>query len=165
MPDPVARRWGVRDATAADAAAIQRVAASAWRETYARLLRPETIEAFLGRAYSEARVLQRLLQDTVLVAEDTEGIGAFVHARTEGDRLHLAAFYADPGRRGQGAGTLLLSELRRRFPARAMTADVLVGNQLGEAFYERRGFEPRELLEENLFGETALERRWWLEPG
>jgi hypothetical protein len=40
-------------------------------------------------------------------------------------------------------------------------ADVLAGNRKGEPFYEARGFEPRETLDEQLGGELVAERRWW----
>ncbi len=42
-----------------------------------------------------------------------------------------------------------------------VSADVLAGNRKGEAFYERKGFEPAERLDAELFGEPAAERRWW----
>jgi hypothetical protein len=57
---------------------------------------------------------------------------------------------------------MLLAALRSRFPDLPVAADVLSGNVKGEAFYERRGFFPRETLEVDLFGEPVLERRWWL---
>ena len=77
--------------------------------------------------------------------------------------MNLAALYALPASLGRGAGTKLLTELRARFPDLPIVADVLVGNRTGEAFYERRGFVPREAIEEDLFGEHAVERRWWLD--
>jgi hypothetical protein len=39
---------------------------------------------------------------------------------------------------------------------------VLAGNRKGEVFYEARGFEPREVVEEQLGDELVSERRWWL---
>ena len=37
-----------------------------------------------------------------------------------------------------------------------------MGNELGEPFYVARGFEPGDLLDEEIGGETIRERRWWL---
>ncbi len=153
----------VRDATATDAAAIGVVARAAWRDTYAGLLAAATIEAFVNAAYTVERLERRIAGHVVLVAEDDGGILAFADALPEADRLSLVAIYADPGRRGEGAGTLLLSTLRARYPDRPVVADVLTGNRKGEVFYERRGFVPREAFEEDLFGERAAERRWWLD--
>jgi len=152
----------VREAKADDAAAIGVVAAAAWRDTYAGLLADATIEAFIGAAYSTERLEQRIARDVVLIAEDDHGLVAFADALPERDRLTLLALYADPARRRQGAGTLLLRTLRARHPRLPVVADVLEGNRKGEAFYERRGFVPRETRDESLFGERAVERRWWL---
>jgi GNAT superfamily N-acetyltransferase len=153
----------VRDATAADADAIGVVARAAWRDTYAGLLANSTIEAFVNAAYTVDRLERRIAAHTVLVAEDEGGIIAFADALPEADRLSLVAIYAEPERRGEGAGTFLLETLRTRYPDRPVVADVLTGNRKGEVFYERRGFVPREELVEDLFGEPAAERRWWLD--
>jgi GNAT superfamily N-acetyltransferase len=152
----------VRDAVAADAAEVRAVASIAWRDTYGDLLRPATVEAFVEAAYSVEMVERRIDRSTFLVAEDGNRIIAFANAIAGLDRLNLAAIYALPERRGEGAGTLLLTALRARFPTLPIAADVLSGNRKGEAFYERRGFAPREILEDELFGEPVVERRWWL---
>ena len=57
--DPAAR-IRVRRATPSHAPAIREIAHSAWRDTYRDLLRDETIEWFLERAYSEERVGLRI---------------------------------------------------------------------------------------------------------
>ena len=152
----------MRDPGIDDAAIIRVVAAAAWRATYRGLLADRTIEAFVDFAYSIERLGRRIERHTFLVAEQAGSIVAFADALVEGVRLNLAAMYADPDRRGQGAGTLLLMELRTRFPDRPISADVLVGNRRGELFYEARGFVPGEAVEADLFGEPVVERRWWL---
>jgi GNAT superfamily N-acetyltransferase len=154
--------FGVRRARTGDSAEIGRVAAAAWRDTYAGLLRPETIESFIERAYSIERVARRIEADTFLVATEAGRIAAFADARDVDDRVDLFAIYALPASRRRGAGSALLAELRMRFPDRPIVADVLGGNRKGEVFYEARGFEPRERLETELFGEPVVERRWWL---
>ena len=156
-------RWTVRRAVAADAAAVRGVAAAAWRDTYADLLRPETIEAFIERAYALERVEARIAADTFLIALEHGRVAAFADARAGDGRLDLFAIYALPADRGRGAGSALLTELRTRFPGLRVAAEVLEGNRLGEGWYEARGFEPRETIETELFGEAVVERRWWLE--
>jgi GNAT superfamily N-acetyltransferase len=159
---PSAMDWQVRDGVAADAEAVRAIALAAWRDTYAGFLRPDTIEGFLERAYSPDRTLRRIERNTFLVAVAADGtIGAYADASASFDRVELFALYADPARRRQGAGTALVDELARRFPALPIVADVLIGNRKGELFYERRGFEPRDEIVEDLLGEMARERTWW----
>jgi GNAT superfamily N-acetyltransferase len=174
-------RFAVRAATSSDVAAIASVAAAAWRDTYAGLLRPETIETFIERAYAIERLERRIADDVFLVAEDASPgaaadaaggardspfrIVAFCDARETDERVDLFAIYALPEIRGQGTGGAMLAALRARFPAKPIAAEVLDGNRKGEVFYERRGFSARERLETELFGEPVVEHRWWLDPG
>ena len=159
--DAMGGKWIVRRATTDDSPTVMGIAAAAWRDTYADLLTPETIESFIEHAYSPARVVSRITDDHFYVAEDAKGIAAFADALEREDRLDLLAVYALPDRRYQGAGTALLQKLLRDFPGRDISADVIDGNRKGEVFYERRGFVPRERLEATLFGEPVVERRWW----
>ena len=154
----------LRDATPPDVETVRRVAAAAWRDTYAGLLKPSTIESFVDAAYSLSALERRIEADTFLIAELDGRLASFADATLDGDRVNLAAIYADPALRGRGTGSLLLAVLRSRFPRLPIVADVLVGNRKGEIFYERRGFQPRERLEGELFGERVVERRWWLDP-
>ena len=135
--------WRVRPATHSDVEAIRAVASSAWRDTYDGLLDAATIEAFIERAYSVESV-ERRIQGSSWSPRTTSYVVAFANAVADADHLNLAAIYALPERRGQGAGTDLLEALRSRFPRLPIAADVLIGNRKGEVFYERRGFTPRE---------------------
>jgi GNAT superfamily N-acetyltransferase len=163
----------VRAAVISDVAAIAAVASAAWRDTYADLLRADTIETFIERAYSRERLESRIERDVFLLAErstsDANGpaldVVAFCDALDGDTHVELYAIYALPEVRGQGAGTALLRTLQARHPGRPIAAEVLAGNRKGETFYERRGFVPRERIDTELFGETVVERRWWLTPG
>jgi GNAT superfamily N-acetyltransferase len=154
----------VREAVPSDAEAVRLVASVSWRDTYADLLAASTIEAFLAAAYAVELVERRIARDTLLVVERGDQIVAFADAVKERGHLRLAAIYALPEWRGRGAGTTLLATLRSRFPDLPVSADVLLGNRKGEVFYEHRGFVPRESLDVDLFGESVVERRWWLGP-
>jgi GNAT superfamily N-acetyltransferase len=153
----------VRAATIEDVVAVQGVAAAAWRDTYAGLLRAATIETFIERAYSTERVARRIEADTFLVAVEDDAVVAFADALAQEGDLELMAIYALPEWRGRGIGSALLDSLRSRFPGQAIVAEVLVGNRKGEGFYERTGFQAGETLEADLFGERVVERRWRLE--
>ncbi len=152
----------VRDAVSSDAAELRFVASAAWQDTYAGLLRPATIEAFVEAAYSVEMLERRIAGHTFLVVEAEGSIVAFANAVIGPENLDLAAIYALPSKRGHGFGTMLLTALQSRFPGRPVAANVLSGNRKGEVFYERRGFVPREILKDELFGEPVVERRWWL---
>jgi hypothetical protein len=79
--------WSVRRATVGDGAAIMAIAAAAWRDRYDGLLKPETIEAFIERAYSPERVESRVREDHFYVADGPEGIVAFADAVEREDHL------------------------------------------------------------------------------
>jgi GNAT superfamily N-acetyltransferase len=53
-------RITVREAAAADAPAIQRIATAAWRDTYAGIFAPDVIERSLVNNYSISRLAQQL---------------------------------------------------------------------------------------------------------
>lgn len=152
----------VRRATASHAPVIRDIAHAAWRDTYRGLLHEETIEWFLRRAYSEERVQLRIERHETWVAELGGAIGAFAETAVEPDRITLVAIYATPESRGRGLGSALLEAILGAHPGLPVVADVLAGNRKGEAFYEARGFEPRENVEEQLGDELVSERRWWL---
>jgi GNAT superfamily N-acetyltransferase len=155
----------VRRATPSHAPAIHAIADAAWRATYRDLLREETIERFLERAYSEDRVGLRIERHETWVAELDGAVSAFAESEILGERITLVAIYADPELRGMGLGTALLRAIMDAHPGLPVAADVLAGNAAGETFYVARGFVPEEDIDEELDGEHVRERRWWLRPG
>jgi GNAT superfamily N-acetyltransferase len=154
----------VREATPADAEAIRLVAEAAWRATYAGLVTGEAIERFLAQAYAPERVAVRVERHDVLVASRAASgaVDAFAESVIRDGHVQLVAMYARPDARGRGLGSALLAAVRERNPGLDIAADVLLGNERGEPFYAARGFEPGELLVEELAGEPIRERRWWL---
>lgn len=155
----------VRRATPSHAPAIGDIARAAWRATYRDMLRDETIEWFVERAYSEERVALRIERHETWVAELDGVVAAFAETAVEPDRVTLVAIYASPGMRGRGLGSALLDAIVDAHPDLPIAADVLDGNRMGEAFYEARGFEPRETIDEQLGAELVVERRWWRPAG
>lgn len=151
----------VHRATPSHVPVMRDIAQAAWRETYRGLLRPETIDWFIERAYSEERVALRIERHETWVAELDGEVAAFAETAIELDRVTLVAIYADPAQVGLGLGSALLDAIVTAHPDLPIAADVLAGNQLGESFYASRGFVPREDLEEQLGAELVSERRWW----
>jgi GNAT superfamily N-acetyltransferase len=170
-PDVVAPgAIAVREATPDDAQAIRAVAEAAWRATYVGLVTDDAIERFLAQAYAPERVAVRVERHDILVAGRATDPGlcdveAFAECLVRDGHVQLVAMYAHPEARGQGLGTALLGRVQQRNPGLDIAADVLVGNERGEPFYAARGFEPGQLLVEELAGEPIRERRWWLRAG
>lgn len=154
----------VRDATPDDVESIRAIAAAGWRATYATLVPADAIERFLAQAYAPERVARRLERHHVVVA-GVDGVEAFAETVVEDGHVQLVAIYAHPDARGRGLGSALLDRVRVDHPGRDIAADVLIGNALGEPFYEARDFEPGEHLVEEVAGVPIRERRWWLRAG
>ena len=156
----------VRRAVPGDAPAVREVAETAWRATYTDLIGAGVVERFIAQGYTPERVARRIDRHDTFVATspggDPSGVDAFVESFVEDDHAHIAAFYTRPGARGLGLGTALLERVVASYQGLDISADVLIGNGLGEPFYVARGFEPGELLDEEIGGETIRERRWWL---
>jgi len=159
----------VRRAVPDDAPAIREVAETAWRATYTDLIGAAVVDRFIAQGYTPERVARRIDRHDTFVASspggDPSGVDAFIESFVEGDHAHIAAFYTRPDARGVGLGTALLERVVAANPGLDISADVLIGNELGEPFYVARGFEPGELLDEEIGGETIRERRWWLRAG
>ncbi len=139
----------VRDATAADADAIARVARASWTDTYADIFESDYIARFLAENYGvaslRAAVERAAARDDghFLVAERDGALIAFAHYGIGPRGPELFRIYGDPAHYGTGAGSALLVELHGRLRGRvdAYVLDVHSRNARGRAFYERNGFE------------------------
>jgi GNAT superfamily N-acetyltransferase len=159
----------VRDASAADAAAIEGVARRSWASTYGPIFDPAYIDEFLARNYAPARLAAAIeaaaARDDAhfLVAERDAVVVAFAQYGVGTRGPELFRIYADPAQYGTGVGAALLAELHRRIVGHVNSylVDVHVENELGRAFYERRGFVPEGRVAED--GHIALRKT--LSPG
>jgi GNAT superfamily N-acetyltransferase len=154
----------VRRAVPADLPSISRVADAAHWETYAGLLKPDTIGRLLARDFSPAPLRRRLLRGGVLVAEEGASVVGFVDAVPGPHETRLAAIAIDPAHRLSGMGSALIESVRADRVDHPLFADVLLGNLESERFYEALGFAPGEVFPAALFDEEVIERRWWLAP-
>ncbi|MDH3397026.1 MAG: GNAT family N-acetyltransferase, partial [Acidimicrobiia bacterium] len=96
-----------------------------------------------------------------LVCEEGTVI-AFADAFIEDDQIVTSALCTHPGYRRRGAAGMLLDWIRSLAPPLPIIADVVLGSQAAESFYEAKGFVPGETIQVTLFGERIIERRWWL---
>ncbi|MGH8877743.1 MAG: GNAT family N-acetyltransferase [Stackebrandtia sp.] len=146
----------VRDATVADAAAIQRVRVAAWRAGYAGVV-PEPVLKAMSTEVPE-HLVHRLADPpvscAVYVAETRGRVHGFVNCgpyridqdaarRDPGQGGEIYAIYVDADHWGSGSGRALmaaaLSHLdgQRLSPVRLW---VLADNPRARRFYEHRGF-------------------------
>jgi [ribosomal protein S5]-alanine N-acetyltransferase len=138
----------IRDAAAADAGAIERVARASWTDTYRDIFDAAYIEDFLGRAYATdalASAAERAAERDdahFLVAERDGELVAFAQFGTGPRGPELFRIYAHPTAYGSGAGSALLEELHRRLEGQieSYILDVHPDNERGRAFYDRNGF-------------------------
>jgi [ribosomal protein S5]-alanine N-acetyltransferase len=138
----------VRDAAAADAEAIARVARASWSETYGDLFDAAFIAEFLDANYRPAALAEQAKRAAdapdrhFLVAERDGDVVAFAEFGQGTRGPELFRIYADPAHFGTGTGTALLDELHRRLLGNvdAYVAEVHAQNERGRAFYDRNGF-------------------------
>ncbi|HEY7603841.1 MAG TPA: GNAT family N-acetyltransferase [Gaiellaceae bacterium] len=141
-----------RRATATDVDAICRICADGWRATYDGLLPTSRVERAIATFYVPDRVQAELEPadgwDGWWVAVDDAGVvvaagGGGMTGPATGE---IFVLYADPSRRGEGAGTAVLDAITRRQLEQGATEQwvaVVEGNDKGIPFYEARGFRPR----------------------
>ena len=153
----------VRKATRADLLGMGRVAETAHWTSYEDLLRPDTIGRLILSDFSPSALGRRLLRGGVLVATAWDEIAGFADGEVKADSVHVDVIATDPSMRRRGIGTALLDAVRGASPELPAAADVLLGNNEGEQFYEVNGFVPGEIQHGSLFGESVVERRWWRE--
>ncbi|MGQ0608968.1 MAG: GNAT family N-acetyltransferase [Chloroflexota bacterium] len=138
----------MRDATAADAASIARIARASWTDTYRDIFDQSFIDDFLSTNYAIDALSQQAERAAsrddrhFLVAERDGAVIAFAQFGSGPRGPELFRIYADPAHYGTGAGFALLDELHRRLAGNveAYVLDVHSRNERGRAFYERNGF-------------------------
>lgn len=171
----------IREATNDDISTIQSLAREAWTEAYADAVPESVIEDAVAEWYAE-ETMTRIIGDdeqVCLVATDDEDIVGFAHgatddgersdaSRTSEDSLRSSSgrkgdvlrLYVHPDRWHEGIGTGLLEAMAERLTemgAESMQAMVLADNEMGNAFYEDRGFEKTGEADTRLDGTTRTE--------
>ncbi len=149
----------VRPATLADAAALSRVAADTFRETFAHENAPEDMARYVAAAFTPQRQAAEIADPAgiVLVAESRDGDAAdarlvgYAHlvsgpapAAVQGPApLELRRLYVARARHGQGVAQALMDaalDAARARGARTLWLGVWERNPRAVAFYARYGF-------------------------
>lgn len=145
-----------------DLLAIGRLAEVGFWDGCAGLVRPETIGRLLATGYSPGAISRRLLRGGVVVAEGQgHGITGFLDAVAGERGLDVSVIAIDPESRRRGIGRALVEWAMDTGTPAPLCADVLLGNLDAEAFFERLGFVPGEVVPGAWFDEDVVERRWW----
>jgi ribosomal protein S18 acetylase RimI-like enzyme len=161
-----------RRAEERDVAAICRICADGWRETYRELLSPEEIESAIARFYVPERVRGELEESESwggywVVESDGRVVAAGGGGMTGPGVGELFVLYVDPPERGRGAGTAALQGVTDQQVgqgAREQWVSVQPDNTLAIPFYEARGFVRRgERPSYEMPGRTSLRYRRSLE--
>lgn len=153
----------------ADARALVRINALAWREAYDGIL-PDEALARMETDPSDDRVrraFERLRDDRdgILVAEDHDGIvRGYSHFRwgedtkvfVGGNEAGLEEIYVEPDYWGEGIGTTLLERGLALLPGsiERVRLEMLDGNEVGRRFYLSHGFDRTGESEYEIGGET-----------
>ncbi|WP_135823978.1 GNAT family N-acetyltransferase [Halorussus ruber] len=173
----------IREATNDDISTIQSLAREAWTKAYADTVPESVIEDAVGEWYAE-ETMTRIIGDdeqVCLVATDDESadIVGFAHGATDngersdasrtsedersessGRKGDILRLYVHPDRWHEGIGSGLLDAIEERLTdmgAESMQAMVLADNEMGNTFYEERGFEKTDEAETQLDGTTRTE--------
>jgi ribosomal protein S18 acetylase RimI-like enzyme len=143
----------VREATAGDVQAVQRVARAAWHAAHAEIAGEAVVEEFLDEYYSTERLREDVASQSrlFLVAEDVrdggDGVVGFalaLRSDDEPDVFALGRIYVHPDRWGEGIGSRLLDRVEGHVRAREgsrLRLGVMAENERAVGFYESRGFE------------------------
>jgi GNAT superfamily N-acetyltransferase len=152
----------VREATTDDAVAVRRVARESWHAAHADIIGPDAVETAIEKWYGEDGLAESMRRDDglFLVAVADDGVVGFAQAvlGEETGPAWLSRIYVVPARWGDGVGTVLLDRLERWVRENGedrLRLAVMADNDVGNAFYDRRGYAVVEEREQDLFGATV----------
>lgn len=148
----------VRAATTDDVAGIRQVAQRTWDAAYEDVVGREEIDAAMQEWYAPEAVERQVeAEDTgYFVAVEDDQVVGYASSGPSGveDCGELYSIYVHPDRWGDGVGSRLLARTTAHLADLGfdrMRVAVLAGNDVGNAFYRRRGFELSEENEVELF--------------
>jgi ribosomal protein S18 acetylase RimI-like enzyme len=153
----------IRNAETKDILDIQQIAEVTWGETYKGLIPEEIQRKFLQFAYSQQSLENRVNHTLFLVAEIGDKVVGFANANPKKGVTELTAIYIYPHFQGKGIGTKLLEEVIHQLKGFSrLLVDVEVGNNIGEHFYQAKGFKLTEEFVDIFFGHKLNTKRMTL---
>lgn len=136
----------IREATDDDIPTVRSLAREAWTAVYADTDLEPVIDDAVTEWYDDdtmARIVDDDEQACLVAADEGEVVG-FSHGATDGSDGDVLRLFVRSDRWGEGIGTALLEAMEAELVemgADRIQAMVLADNGMGNAFYERRGFE------------------------
>lgn len=141
-----------RDATPADATALDAMAQAVWMETFGHSASPDDIATYLGEAYGPTGKLIRDLREgnaQFRIALNGQRIVGYCKVNApwlpdaEPGAMQLSQIYVDYDQHGSGVGKVLLDwaiDTARAAQATALLLTVWEENHRAFAFYKKHGF-------------------------
>lgn len=134
----------IRTASERDLDEIRALLVTTWHDTYDGIYGADKVTGITDDWHAVSVLRKRLTQpgSEFVVADNGEKICAVAFASTEdGKSIVLHQLYVLPQFQGQGAGGLLLDEIKACFPeGRRITLEVEERNANAIRFYENKGF-------------------------
>lgn len=128
------------------------------------LLSPPSITALVENDFSPTALKRRILEGSLVIAEDEGHLLGFALAGLAGDHIELRSICTKAEYQHQGVAKRLLDEIQVIDATLPISATVLLGNLPAESFHESQGFAPGEIVEREVAGQQIVERRWWRSP-
>ena len=166
----------IRPATPEDAPEIQRVARSSWHAAHDDIIGADAVDTVIDEWYDTEDLAASVARDdaTFLVAcaddgpddtDDADEILGFAQGvlGDEGEPAWLARIYLAPDHWGEGLGSELLGRVeswlrekeekeKEKEAAERLRLAVMADNEVGNAFYEKHGYEVVAERDEEVFG-------------
>ncbi|WP_132058122.1 GNAT family N-acetyltransferase [Halorussus amylolyticus] len=147
----------IRDATPDDARAIRRIARASWHAAYDDILGEEAVDSVVDDWYGVEGLRESISRDDArfLVADADAPVGFAQAVRDDDGPAWFPRIYVHPGRWGERIGSEMLAEIEswlRGGDQERLRLAVIADNEVGNAFYEKRGYEVVSETDEELFG-------------
>lgn len=153
----------LREATAADAPAVQRVARAAWHAVHDDILGTDGVEELLEEWYDRDSLVEAMghEESPMFLAVDDDAVVGFAQGGPTEDGpadAVVGRIYVRPDEWGQGYGTALLERLFQAIRADghdSVWLAVLADNEVGRAFYAKHDFGVHEERTVELAGQEV----------
>jgi len=138
----------VEDATPDDVEMIRRIAEQTWWPTYGAILPPDQVRYMLDALYGREileNIISKNVQKFILLRNNigVQGFASFAVREEDPQVYKVYKLYVLPARQGNGFGSILLNEIKRRLLTiniHSMDLNVARRNTAARTFYEKFGF-------------------------
>ncbi|MFG1449655.1 MAG: GNAT family N-acetyltransferase [Thermoplasmataceae archaeon] len=142
------------------------IARDSWKWTYADIYSIEFINNWIDENYSRERLLNEITRaqsdrDIIFLGSFVKSkLVGFIELKTEADRAELLRLYLKPEYTHRGIGKLLLLEAEVIMKKKGIVQCRLLvhqKNNIGKSFYEKNGFEVKDIDADHIVMEKKLQ--------